>query len=811
MLDKAFSLLQMIFLNVLNMSFVAVWITAAVILLRFALKKAPKRVRCFLWLLVGVRLVCPFSIESIFSLVPSSDVIRTDPDFYSGTVTHHAITTGIDELNLTVNPIISSAVASANEKNALGVTGIAAIVWLCGIVAVLVYAVVSYILLKRRVRVNVEYEKGAYLCDKIESPFVLGVFRPKIYLPSELDDNRRTFALAHERAHIKRHDNLWKPLAFLLFAVYWFDPLCVISYVLICRDIELACDEMVIKDFDLQKKKAYSQALLDLSCEKHSIRACPLAFGEVGVKERIKSVLSYKRPAFWIIAAALVSCIIVAVCFGTNPKRQTGSDSISENSAVKVIETTSEQSDVSLSCASAELEEGNELRLTLLWKNASDREAECGEKFDLYYFNEDRKKFEQLSPFKSSFYNALGYLVTEKEGSTPGELSLDLLPSTTYDMTRIGRYRLVTAFNFSDDRSKQYEASVTFELKKPSAAVKTVSSNNDFETQGGSRTLTIEDVVNLSKKSNLSVADFSNYAYYETGSGIHIQCYPIDELFSVYIGFTSSEKPYYINLSSDFGSVSLKGADVGAFVAEMKALTGAVDSAVKNYFLENGVVKAVTAGGTSVGFAYSVLDCKTKQDETVAYLKTMAGEYMFYSGRQDVRYQHECLPAVLLFKKKADGTYKIKEYETPKMESYKADVEKLFPSELAENLLAERDYSEELDSSCRESAWLACCSVEYTYDGESYYTLKLDENGVFNLSVRSKGERFSYSGTYKEDDNTLVLTDVKGSAMTFKRTVSTLIYDKAQSSLFDSASVKDAIALPDGASFVINRDIPVIV
>lgn len=810
MLDKAFSLLQTIFLNVLNMSFVAIWITAAVILFRFALKKAPKRVRCFLWLLVGVRLVCPFSIESIFSLVPSSDVIRTDPDFYSGTVSHHAITTGIDELNFTVNPIISSAVTSANEKNTLGVTGIAAIVWLCGIVAVLVYAVVSYILLKRRVRVNVEYEKGAYLCDNIESPFILGAFRPKIYLPSELDENQRIFALAHERAHIKRHDNLWKPLAFLLFAVYWFDPLCVISYVLICRDIELACDERVIKDFDLQKKKAYSQALLDLSCEKHSIRACPLAFGEVGVKERIKSVLSYKRPAFWIIAAALVSCIVVAVCFGTNPKRQAGSDGISENSAVRVIETTSEQSDVSLSFASAEFEESNGLRLTLLWKNASDKEVECGEKFDLYYFNEDSKSFEQLSPFKSSYYNALGYLVTEKDGSTPGELSLDLLPSTTYDMTRTGQYRLVTAFNFSDDRSKQYEASVTFELKKPSATVKTVVNDNEFEMQGGSKTLTIEDAVNLSKKSNLSVADFSNYSYYEIGSGIYIQCYPIDELFSVYIGFADSGKPYYINLSCDFGSVSLKGADVKAFVAEMQALTGAVDSAVKNYFLENGVVKAATANGTSVGFAYSVLDCKTKQDETVAYLKTMAGEYMLYSGRQDVRYQKECLPAALSLKKEQDGTYKIEAYKVPKMESYKADVEKLFPSELAKNLLAERDYSEELDSACRESAWLACCAVEYTYDGEEYYTLKLDENGVFILSVRSKGKRFSYSGTYAEDNNMLVLTDINGRTLTFKRTVSTLIYDKARSSLFDSSSVKDDVTLPNGASFVISRDIPVI-
>lgn len=802
MSNAAFCFLQTAFLNVLNTGFVAAWMTLAVIFLRFVLKKAPKKLFCFLWLLVGVRMICPFSFESVLSLVPSSDVIKTDPSFYSGAVSGHVVTTGIGELNYAVNSVVSSAITAANERNTFSVTAVASIVWLCGIAVILLYAVVSCLLLKRRVRVSVKYEKGVYFCDNIDSPFILGALFPKIYLPSKLSDEQRLFALAHEKAHLKRRDNLWKPLAFLLLAVYWFDPLCVISYILVCRDIELACDEAVIRNFDLQKKKDYSQSLLDLSCERRGIRACPLAFGEVGVKERIKNVLSYKRPAFWIIAAALVSCVAVAVCFGTNPIKQ---EALAENSDVRIIETESGQSDVSLSFSSAEIDSSNILHLTLLWKNKSNKDVVCGEDFDLYYFNEENQSFEKLQKFKSSFFSSVGHVVEKKKGAFPGELSRVLSPTAVYDMSRTGRYRFVTAFNYSDDSSKQYEACVTFELKKPSAVVETAAMSNDYDLQGGDQTLKIKDAVELSKKSNLSLADFSNYAYFEIGSGISIKCYPIDGMFSVHIGSVDLEKPKYITLSCDFGSVDLKSADVESFVSQMRALADTVDNEVKEYFLKHGTVQITDR--TNIGFAYSVLDCKVQEDKTVVYLKTMAGAYALFYGVEDVRAQYECVPAVITLKKEQDNAYVTEKYEVPNDENYNAQIKRLFPADLADGLIAERDYSDELNSACRESAWRFFFAAEYKYGNEPEFTLKLDENGVFVLFVQSKGERFSFSGTYKESGNVLTLTDVQGQKLTFEKNVSSLIYDESRSSLFGSSG-ENRVSLRDGAVFAVRRDVP---
>lgn len=158
------------------------------------------------------------------------------------------------------------------------------------------------------------------MCDRIDTPFILGVFRPRIYLPSNMSEQDVTYVLAHEQAHIKRHDHWWKPLGFALLTIYWFHPILWIAYVLLCRDIELACDEKVIKEMGIDIKKPYSDALINCSIPRRAITACPLAFGEVGVKERVKTVLNYKKPAFWIVLIAVIACVIVAVCFLTNPK-----------------------------------------------------------------------------------------------------------------------------------------------------------------------------------------------------------------------------------------------------------------------------------------------------------------------------------------------------------------------------------------------------------------------------------------------------------------------------------------------------------
>lgn len=311
--------MEAIFLKILNMSITASWLVLAIIILRLLLKKAPKAISVFMWALVGVRLICPFSFESILSLIPSAETVPQDI-IYSEAPTIHS---GVPILNSTMNPIISESLApevGASVNPMQIIAFVASTVWIVGIVAMVLYTVVSYFRIHRKVREAVPYQDNIWLCDHIDTPFILGLVRPRIYLPSNMNEQDIEYVIAHEKAHLKRHDHWWKPLGFLLLTVYWFNPILWIAYTLLCKDIELACDEKVIKDMGTEIKKPYSEALINCSVPRKMISACPLAFGEVGVKGRVKSVLNYKKPAFWIIAVAVVASIVVAVCFLTNPR-----------------------------------------------------------------------------------------------------------------------------------------------------------------------------------------------------------------------------------------------------------------------------------------------------------------------------------------------------------------------------------------------------------------------------------------------------------------------------------------------------------
>ncbi len=307
-----------VFLKILNMSITASWIVLAVIAARLLLKKAPKWITVLMWGLVGIRLVFPFSLESVFSLIPSAETVPSDI-LYTNTPTIHS---GVEAINSVVNPIISDSLAPAvgasiNPIQVIAFT--ASTIWIVGMVAMLIYTVVSYIRIHRKVKEAVPYQDNIRLCDHVDTPFILGVVRPKIYLPSAMREQDMKYVIAHENTHLKRHDHWWKPLGFLLLTVYWFNPILWIAYVLLCRDIELACDEKVIQDMGTENKKPYSEALINCSVPRRMIAACPLAFGECGVKERVKSVLNYRKPAFWIIVAAIIAGIVLAVCFLTNP------------------------------------------------------------------------------------------------------------------------------------------------------------------------------------------------------------------------------------------------------------------------------------------------------------------------------------------------------------------------------------------------------------------------------------------------------------------------------------------------------------
>lgn len=309
------------FLKILNMSLTAGWLILAVMLIRLLFKRMPKSMRCLLWALVAVRLLCPFSIESVLSLVPSTETIAPKILYDR----RPEIDSGIEVVDEVINPVFSESFAAgpATSVNPLQVwTFIAAYVWILGILILAFYAVFSYWRIRRKVRVSLQTDRGIWLCDDIDTPFILGVIYPRIYVPSSMEQGNLTYVAAHEKAHLKRKDHLWKPFGFLLLMIYWFNPLIWIAYILFCRDIELACDERVIKEMSLTEKKAYSKALLESSVSRHLIAACPLAFGEVGVKKRIRSVLNYKKPAFWVILAALLACILVIVCFMTDPEEE---------------------------------------------------------------------------------------------------------------------------------------------------------------------------------------------------------------------------------------------------------------------------------------------------------------------------------------------------------------------------------------------------------------------------------------------------------------------------------------------------------
>lgn len=312
-----------VFLKLLNLSISASWLVLAVLALRLVLRRAPKWVNVLLWGMVALRLVLPFSVESALSLIPSAEtvspaVVQFDPA--------PTITSGVNIIDNAVNPSLSEhfAAAPTMSVNPLYVwTEIAGWVWLIGLGAMLLYALVSYLRLRWRVSVSLCVRENIYLCDAISSPFILGVVKPRIYLPSTLDEVQQQNVLSHERAHLTRRDHWWKPLGFALLAVYWFNPVLWLAYALLCRDIELACDERVIRTMDESAVKTYSAVLLACSMPRKAVITCPLAFGEVGVKERVKNALHYKKPAFWVVAASVAVCIVVAVCFLTNPPTDT--------------------------------------------------------------------------------------------------------------------------------------------------------------------------------------------------------------------------------------------------------------------------------------------------------------------------------------------------------------------------------------------------------------------------------------------------------------------------------------------------------
>ncbi len=305
-------------MNLLDMSIAASYLVIVIAIFRLIFKKVPKFINCAMWAFVGIRLILPFSINSIISLFPNTEPVVQDV-VYLG---QQASIKTSEFVEKTVSSISIKTAFVASQSNVDFVNMVAGIlftVWVAGVVAMFLYSVITYLHIHSKVKVSVRLRDNIYLCDYVDSPFILGIFKPKIYIPADLTEQEMKCVILHETAHIVRRDNWWKLLGFLLLMVYWFNPILWCAYLMLCRDIEFACDEKIIKNMGNAERQTYSQVLLTYSIPRYMVVAYPVAFGEVGVKMRIKSILNYKKPTFWAIVATVVICIGVGAAFLFNP------------------------------------------------------------------------------------------------------------------------------------------------------------------------------------------------------------------------------------------------------------------------------------------------------------------------------------------------------------------------------------------------------------------------------------------------------------------------------------------------------------
>lgn len=436
-----------LFVSVLNMSISAAWVLLAVLILRLIFKKAPKRITVLLWCIVGLRLIMPFSVESIFSLIPSNETVSKAWDS-----PRPNLNSGITVIDNGVNNYLEGHYFEGVTRPAghfTDITTIAAAAWLIGTAALLIYTAVSFFRLKKGLRTAVLLRDNIFQSEKISSPFVFGIIKPKIYLPFGITERNAESVILHEQAHISRRDYLWKPLGFLLLSVHWFNPFMWLAYILFCRDIEFACDERAIGLLNTDKRADYSEALLNCSAGRHMLFAYPPAFGEVGVKSRVKSVLNYKKPAFWLATAAVIAGIAASVCLLTSPK--TGS-SRSDSLVVRdcIVEDGCEG--IGYKLVSSTYEKNN-ISIRVKWTNKRKEEL---------YFGEEFKLFKTDSDTACTQKKAAGFAAATNIISPGGSKTEIYNLSAYYDIEPGVQYRLEKTFYLKSDNDKKYKAYIVF-------------------------------------------------------------------------------------------------------------------------------------------------------------------------------------------------------------------------------------------------------------------------------------------------------------------------------------------------------------
>lgn len=434
-----------LFNGILNMSITAGWIILAVMLLRLIFHKAPKWIRCAMWGMVGLRLILPFSLESALSLIPSAEPIPQElvhsgtPDNLSTAeilsyVGNNSVSyeLGIQDGSIFFNEICAPDCDTVNPL-LLNLT-VASVLWLVGIAALLIYACVSYIKLRSKIATAVLLRDNIYQSENVDSPFILGIIKPKIYIPFGMNDEAVGYVTAHENAHLRRRDHISKPLAFLVLCLHWFNPLVWAAYILFSKDIELACDEKVIREMDIDERKSYATAILDCGISRRRIAACPLAFGETSIKERVKNALSYKKPMLWVIIIAVIACVAVAVGFMTNPSKPD-----ENNPSFTPTDHGSSIVGVNMTVTDIDLD-SDRPTITVLWSNNLENTVLYGEPFGVEYY--ENGKWESCQKPDTENVFALPAYILEPNSTREKVYHVD-----NYDFSRSGNYRITATYD----------------------------------------------------------------------------------------------------------------------------------------------------------------------------------------------------------------------------------------------------------------------------------------------------------------------------------------------------------------------------
>ena len=731
-----------LFLKIINMSISASWLVLAVLLLRFVLKKAPKWVNVLLWGIVAVRLAFPFSIESALSLIPSAETVPMDIEM----AVQPTINSGVPVINSMVNPMLSSfappqdVLTSANPLQIW--IPIFSILWIAGIAALLLYTVVSYWRLRRKVSEAVILRDNIFQSENVASPFVLGVFRPKIYLPYNMGGQDLNHVVAHEQAHIRRRDHWWKPLGFLLLTIHWFNPLMWLAYVLLCRDIELACDEKVIKVLGNEQRADYTQALVACSVNRRVIAACPLAFGEVGVKERVKSVMNYKKPAFWVVVLAVIACVVVAVCFLTDPEQ--------DSYTLRIVVPAGSQDDfvysdeeVSTTGNSIVIWSGEGLDDTEVLLFPVDETTETGYtatylthgmpvEFDAVKDEWFKVGINMQNPTDEDivvYVEVENVEIRISDESAPNRITFKaevleiheeyflVAPEASWALNSADQIE-VPLMNMDPALEPQIgdiiEVSYSGEiLETYPARLKEVYS---IRVVAETTKLTLDDVIILSQYGyDLSWSDFENYDYIETGSGLYIRVYVINEMYELWIGGGSpdSDPMYiYLALADDLDTrIDIRDGGVTEFIGADHSevlLAKAINEAI---LAEN---KPSKPDGLYHCASFVLLD-QQELSGTPAVgssdhikLVTVYGLALHqgfgYSGGtfHDAAGSHI---AVAITFEVVDGKYVLKEYWTPRDGSYYVqDIRDKFPDEIEDEALDTQKYILAQKQECYDQA-----------------------------------------------------------------------------------------------------------